>query len=228
MMAASESSEVALDAHAVGVRVTEIRQRRGRVTISFDGASPLECDRSFELTPRLAVGDSVDPQTLDQLRRCVAIHTAKAIAEKLLTRRPRSEAELLTRLKQRAVQPAVAKEAVASLREQGLIDDAAFARYWAEERIRGRPRAARMIQAELGAKGVAPDIAVAATAQISDDELATQLARKAAQRFQGNWPAYERRGGAMLIRRGFSYEVARRALRSAWESREGTGDTEAR
>ena len=92
-----------------------------------------------------------------------------------------------------------------------------------------RPRAARMIRAELGAKGVAPAIAAAATAQISDDELATQLAHKAAQRFQGDWPAYRapRRRHAdsprFLVRR-----VARRALRSAWESRENTDGSDAR
>ena len=227
-MTAGEPSAVDLGAQAVWARVTEIRPRRGRVTISFDSALPLECDRSFELASHLAVGDSVSPQTLDRLRRRAAAHTAEAIAEKLLARRPRSESELLTRLKQRGVQPVVAKEVVASLRERGLIDDAAFARYWAEERARARPRAARMIRAELSGKGVAPAIAAAATAQISDDDLATQLAHKAAQRFQGDWPAYERRGGTMLIRRGFSYEVARRALRSAWESRENTDGSDAR
>ena len=227
-MAVSESPGADFDAQAVEARVTEIRRWRSRVTISFDSALPLECDRSFELASHFAVGDIVSPQVLDRLRQRAALHTAEAIAEKLLAQRPRSESELLARLKQRTVQAAVAKEVVASLRERGLIDDAAFARYWTEERVRARPLAARMIRAELGAKGVASTIAAAATAEISDDELATQLAHKAARRFQGNWQTYARRSGAMLVRRGFPYEVAQRALRSAWESREAKGDIETR
>ena len=211
-------SESAITAPARSARVTEIRRRRGQVTISFDSASPLECDRSFEIARHLSLGDTIELPILERLRQRAAVHVAESIGEKLLAQRPRSESELLTRMKRRDVQMAVAKEAVASLRERGLIDDAAFARYWTEERVRARPRAGRQIQAELRAKGVAASIAAAATADVPDDELAEQLARKSAQRLQHDWAVYERRVGSMLLRRGFSYEVAQRALRTAWEA----------
>lgn len=207
--------------------VTEIRRRRDRVTISFDSAAPLECNRSFEVARHFTVGDVVEPIILDRLRQRAAVEIAEAIAEKLLAQRPRSELELLTRLKRRDVRPPIAKEAVASLRERGLIDDAAFARYWTEERVRARPRAARQIQAELRGMGVAASVAAAATTDVPDDELALQLARKAARRFRGNWTVYERRVGGMLLRRGFTHGVAQRALRDAWEPQEEAGAFEA-
>jgi regulatory protein len=213
-------SEDSVSALKSSSRVTEIKRKRGRVTFIFDSAEPLECDRNFEIVYHFAIGDVIDCVILDRLRNRALVHTAETIAEKLLTRRPRSESELLSQLRHRGVQISIAKEVAASLRERGLIDDMAFAKYWTEERVRTRPRSGRKIKAELRAKGIPESIAVDATASVSDDELATQLARKAAQKPQKDWASYERRVGNMLVRRGFTHTTALRALRTAWESQE--------
>ena len=70
--------------------------------------------------------------------------------------RPRSEAEVRRRLREKGVPPEAIEAVVARLERARYLDDAEFARYWIAERARSRPRGARLLQQELRLKGVSP------------------------------------------------------------------------
>ena len=199
-------------------RITAVRRRGRRVIVSFDQAAPLDCDRDFPGVREAVVGDALDLPLIERLRHQAVQHDAHSVALRLLGQRARSELEMLSRLRKRGIANAIAKETVAGLRDCGLIDDGAFARQWTEERVRLRPRSARLIEAELRAKGVSPSTASEATAAVRDDDLALRVAEEQARRCPGDWPAFQRRAGGALLRRGFSQAVAERALRRAWEA----------
>lgn len=106
---------------------------------------------------------------------------------------------------------------VAGLLELGLLDD----QRWAESRartLRRRGGSSRAITSALRSKGIAPDTArraLDAEGAPSELDAAVRYARK---RRLGRWrtgpggPDVERRELAALGRKGFSYDVARRAL----------------
>ena len=63
-------------------------------------------------------------------------------AVRFLGYRPRSEAEIRQRLQRRGFDSDCTEKALARLKEQGLVDDTAFARFWKDNRQNRSARAA--------------------------------------------------------------------------------------
>ena len=75
----------------------------------------------------------------------------------------------------------MAQRVFARLEERGHIDDGAFAQWWVENRHQSKGASRRKLEAELRAKGVAPDVinqALAHSARTDKDELAKMIAKK--------------------------------------------------
>lgn len=138
-------------------------------------------------------------------------------AGKFLGRRARSESEVHDALSRAGFEPAVTEATIGKLRELELLDDAAFARQWIEERARRKGLGPRRLLAELRLKGVADDTARQALDEGGPDEetqakeVAAGLVRKVASR-----PLAQQamRLQQMLLARGFAQEAAVAAVRA--------------
>lgn len=152
------------------------------------------------------------------------------IALRFLATRPRTRWELERRLRRAGAADDVVASAAERLADLGHLDDAAFARWWGEQRDRHAPRGIRMIEAELRQHGVPREIIeayrdeYAAPERAPEDEILprteTERARDALHRhLRGRpLPADPRalqRVGMYLMRRGFDSEVVRSTLRTA-------------
>ncbi len=128
-------------------------------------------------------------------------------ALRLLSYRPRSEAEVRGRLLPRFPSKVV-EEVVSRLKEQDLLGDAAFSRFWRNSRDALNPRSAFLIRQELISKGVDRETAREALQDIDDQENAYKAALRAARRFkQADPSAFRRKLWGYLQRRGFSASV---------------------
>lgn len=142
---------------------------------------------------------------------------------RLLSRSARSEHDLRERLEARFTTEA-ATAALRRLRVLGYVDDRAWAAAYVE-----RPRSllcsARLLQRELRARGIAHEIAEAATGEHDDDRAALAAARIALRRLARGGGGSDagadykrwRRLVAALARRGFdpgTIERVRSRLRS--------------
>lgn len=142
---------------------------------------------------------------------------AMGSALNMLAYRPRAEAELRARLVVR-FEPETADRAIARLKEQGLVDDAEFAKSWTSYRVRHSPRGARAIRGELAQKGVPRDLAESAVENLDDDATALRAAVKFARRLaRDDYAKFHRRLRAHLNRRGYAHATARRAAFRVWE-----------
>ena len=83
---------------------------------------------------------------------------AMEIAVRYLGSRPRTRWELERRLRRAGVEDAVIQTTTQRLADLGYLDDAAFARWWGEQRDRHAPRGRRMIEAELRQRGVTREV----------------------------------------------------------------------
>lgn len=138
-------------------------------------------------------------------------------ALRLLAARPRSVAEVRQRLRRRGAVEQEATEAIARLHEEGLLDDAAFAAYWRENRETFRPRSRRLLQAELRQKGVEAEVVRAALTGLDEDEQAYRAGlRRVRSLEREDEVVFRRRLEDYLRRRGFGYEVAVQAVRRLW------------
>ena len=149
---------------------------------------------------------------------------ARDAAFRLLTHRPRSEAEVRTRLTQRFPGDIVDR-VLASLREQSFINDDDFARLWTESRNNNNPRSAAAIRRELLSKGVSREVAEEAVADVDDADGAYRAAAKFSRRLAGaEYESFHRRLWGHLQRRGYSASVSRQTTNRLWEETSGDSD----
>ncbi len=138
-------------------------------------------------------------------------------ALRLLSYRPRAEAELRRRLLRRFPTEEI-EPVIQTLKSQGYLDDREFARFWRENRERFRPRSARVIRGELLRLGVGRETAGEALEGFDDEESAVRAARKRLPSLRGaDYEAFEERLGPYLLRRGFPRSLVRRVVRRLWE-----------
>lgn len=135
-----------------------------------------------------------------------------------LEHRMRSRRELERILRRKGVDPAAAVPVLDRLQEVGLVDDEQFARAFVASRQRVRPRGARGLAAELAQRGISREIADRVLADLAEEEDVVATARRAVaaklRSLSGRPPAEVRRKAEQfLLRRGFSFDTAREALR---------------
>jgi len=139
----------------------------------------------------------------------------------LLAVRPRSRRELERRLLAARFERDEVQDVLTRLERVGLVDDEAFARQYAEHRFGSRKEGSRAVIQGLRAAGIAPSLAEAVSQDApadDDEERAADLARSRASRLSGVAPekAFSRLS-SLLMRRGYSPEIARSAARKALE-----------
>ena len=136
----------------------------------------------------------------------------------LLAVRARSRRELERRLLQAGFGSQEVGDVLGRLAAVGLIDDEAFARQVAEHAFGAKLAGRRAVAGTLAAAGVASEVAARVIGETAgDDDLrAYELAAARASRMGSVEPAKAfSRLTSLLLRRGYSPEVARRAARQA-------------
>jgi regulatory protein len=201
------------------VRITSIDRppRKRRYEVRIDHVLVLPLSPEVLATANLHTGEELSDAQLHTLEQTEARHSALATAMRSLAYGPRSEREVRTSLARKRVPPDVVTETIARLYELRLLDDAAFARSYVEQRDRLAPRGRRLLRAELTARGVDRKAAEEHLDSIDESDAAARAAaRKARSLAALDWPAFQRRLGDYLLRRGFNHETARRTLRNVW------------
>jgi len=207
------------------ITAIEKQRRRQRANIYLDGRYAFSLSLELVAQAGLHEGDALNPQQVDSLRQADLRHQAQQAALRLLAYRPRSEAEMRQRLTRRGLSEEVVQETIAHLREQGLLSDAAFARFWVEARDQNSPRGRRLLWQELSAKGIEREIARQAIDAVAEEDAALRAAQKKARHLQGqDYPIFRRRLGDFLLRRGFPYPTVRTTVERLW--REGQQGSE--
>lgn len=152
------------------------------------------------------LGPAADPESV-----------ARKILLDQLTGRARSRADLAKKLAQRNVPDEIANALLDRFEEVGLVDDAAFAGEWVDQRQAGRGLARRALAQELRRKGIDDEVAREALERVGVDdetESARMLVRRKLRSVQGlDEQVAVRRLAGMLARKGHSPSVAFRVVR---------------
>jgi len=82
----------------------------------------------------------------------------KKYSLRLLAARSRSEYEVKTRLLKAGYNETTSENVVSELKKENILNDTRFALEWVDSRLEFSPRAAKVIRAELEAKGVSDDV----------------------------------------------------------------------
>jgi regulatory protein len=169
---------------------------------------------------RLKRGQVLSDADIERLQAADDVEKAREKALRFLGNRPRSEWEVRQNLQKADYGAATIDRVLDRLRGVGLVDDAAFVRYWLDNRAQFKPKGAVALRQELRLKGVDREVidAVLAESEHTDDNAALRSAFAKADRYR-QLPRQEftQKLGAYLARRGFDYETVREAVNAAWQ-----------
>lgn len=202
-------------------RVTAIgegKRRKRRVNIFLDDKFAFSLEAGVAVKEGLQVGQELSDGDIEALAGAELSQRCFNAALRYLAYRPRSESELKERLKRRGFGEDNVATAIAKLREQGLIDDLAFAQFWKENRQSFSPRSQWLTRHELKQKGVADKVIERVVADVDDEDSAYQAATVRARSLPAaDYQGFRRRLGEYLKRRGFGYGVINNTVKKVWE-----------
>jgi regulatory protein len=192
--------------------------RKGRLKVFLD------IGQTFSLSVRVAVeagihsGKVLSHSEIEKLKNSDKIHRSFNSALKYISPRPRSEMEIRTRLNRHGFDKGTVHQVMAQLKQQGLIDDAAFARFWRENRENFKPLSRRLMELELKRKGVNVETISEAIIGVDDELGAYRAACKKIRSLSGlDYSSFRKRLGSFLKRRGFDYELINRTIDRVWQ-----------
>ena len=141
---------------------------------------------------------------------------AYELALRALSHKERTESELRAWLAERGVEEGEIEEVIALLAEAGAIDDASFARRYAADKRELASWGPERIANALEGRGVAGEhIEAALAGEDQAGELDRAVALLGERGIRCDSERERRRGLALLVRRGYSKELAYEAVRAA-------------
>ena len=162
------------------------------------------------LAAELRLGQHLTPVEVEVLLERDEEEKAYQRALRLISRRPHAERELREKLSRERIPSEICERVIDRLEAASLLDDAAFAEAWVEDRKQFRPRSARALRHELRQKGVDSQVIETALSGFDDEQAAREAGRKAVRRYRSlPEETAQKRMLAYLARRGFPYRMAR-------------------
>ena len=207
-------------------RITQISAGRTGMFLRLDDAEDYWLSRRDVAEGGYREGQEVDMEAFVQFVRLRQYPRALEQAAAMLARRACSSGEIETRLRRHRYMDEVVELVLYKLEKEKLLDDRAFCAQWVRYRS-GMKFGSRRIRQELKQKGLPEELIREALDELDREEewrQALSLAEKAWQRRKAadsHWKARQKVTAA-LVRRGFGWEVARRAAEAAAN---GTEDT---
>ncbi|MDF1501215.1 MAG: RecX family transcriptional regulator [Anaerolineales bacterium] len=187
------------------------KKNPNRVNVYLDDQFGLGLHKT--LASELRVGQGLSQEEINSFLSRDEVEKAYQRALRYLSRRPHAEKEIRDKLSRNRIPSDVCERVIDRLRDASLLDDAAFAEAWVEDRGLYRPRSAKALRHELKQKGVHAAAIDQALSEFDDEEAAWQAGKKAVRRYRSlPEETAVRRMTAYLARRGFSYRLARKVV----------------
>jgi len=200
-------------------KITGIKLEKGKkqVRLYLDGKLALNLEAELAAEKGLKTGKELSEEELSELTDRNSYQKCLNAALKFLAYRPRSEFEVRERLKRRGFIQEDIDKVMDKLKEQGFIDDSAFAEYWRENRESFSPRSRYLTATELARKGVKGAVIDEAVSGMDNSENAYRAALGKAHRLSlANRKDFNNRLGGYLRRRGFNYDVINSTVEKIW------------
>ena len=191
--------------------------REKRVNVFLDDTFSFSLLAETALKESLKVGQELSDSEIEELQDNERYQRCFNAAIRFLGYRPRSESEVRQRLQRHGFDSECREKTIGRLKEQGLVDDNEFARFWIENREAFSPRSRKLTTLELRRKGLDRDTIERIICGVDDSDSAYRAAISKANRLANTgYNDFCRRLGDYLRRRGFSYDVINTTVEKVW------------
>lgn len=149
-------------------------------TLTLEDNTSLELDMLCVTSNNLREGDDVSQELLLQLQEDTAYINARKTAVHMLSRRMRTEKQLVQQLCAKGNSSQAVARAIADLKNWGYIDDIAYAKAFIEYRLSNSKKSWRAILWELRREGLSTDDIDEATEDfdLDEEQRAQQVSEK--------------------------------------------------
>jgi regulatory protein len=217
---------------AVITGIVPAHRPAGRFSVLVDGREVAVLTLEAIERLRLAVGRPMDGLEEQVEQERMRLH-AYDRALNMLAFRARSSRELAQSLQRKGEERTHVDWVLERLKEQGLLDDGAFARSFARTKVVDGKQSRRRVQQDLARKGVSRSLSDEAIDTVFEEEAVDQhaivqeAARKKLRSLGGLEPAVQRRRlYGFLARRGYELDDIRRVLSEIDSSLDANDDTD--
>ncbi len=192
--------------------ITSIKQQKGkqnRVNIYLDNKFGFGIDLDNFVLFNLKLNQELEERKIEEIVKKAEFQKTLDKLLRFALVRLRSEKEIRDYLYRKKVPNMIWNDLFAKLKNLELIDDTKFAKWWIEIRQSFSPKSKRVLNNELQIKGINKEIITEALKEIDIDEekIAVDLLNK--KRFEDDKKRF-----AYLVRKGFDFEIAKKAIRS--------------
>lgn len=195
------------------MKITDIQKAKStRYTVFVDDEYFAVLDIEIIYFNGLKVGDEIDEEHMQDILRQAQRRTARERAYYLLGYRDHSKKELYDKLLKSAC-PEIALEIVEMVEEQGLINDAEYARKLAEYYLKSKAWGEKKVYFEMLRRGIDKETASEALSCCEVDSVG-QIKAVIEKKYYDCLEDYNKkqRTIAALLRKGFSYEDIKSAM----------------
>jgi len=167
----------------------------------------------------LRTGQILTGPEIAALKELDEAEKARKGALRLIGRRPRSIAEIKRNLRKNKYDDLLIDQVIDRLVTVEVLDDAAFAAYWVEQREIFKPRSHLALRQELMQKGVSRAVIETAVEQVDETSAARRAAVKQARRWTHlSEKEYRIKVSRYLQRLGFPYDIIRDITNMSWQA----------
>ena len=205
------------------------RKRSARRSIFIDDEFAFGVGEETYVKFALFKGRKVDDAFLEEVKEWDAIYYAKQTALNYVNRRMRSESEVIKKLREKGYEPESIDVAIGFLHEYDMLDDQAFARAWAHDRLLRKATGRKKIEAGLREKGIDKEIIAGTLEELFQDDRELEEAHKAAEKkalkIRHDDPRkWEQSMASFLANRGFGWDIVQKVIRKYREERKEDED----
>ena len=207
--------------------ITKIEQQKknpNRYSIYIGNEFSIGVHENTLVKFRLAKGMELEEDFIEQVLKEEEQNKANNYALKLLGYRPRSENEIIDKMRNKGYEIEFIDKTINYLKKYGYIDDKEYALTYSRDRMRVKKLGQQRIKAELLQKGVNKEVLEEALYELIDKddeyERALELAEKKINSSYRNDDknAQYRKLGAFLQRKGYSFDTIKKVLNKVLKS----------
>lgn len=205
--------------------VEKAARQKFRYILHF-GSYKLSVHEDVLVKYMLTTGSTFTKQELTEIILADEQQRAYHHALRYLGSKPRTSKEITERLIQKEIGQEVIDQILQRLQQEGLLNDALYAKKWARERVVSQKKGKAWVSQELRQKGVHKSLIAEALEEVDEDmelQSALLIGRKKWNQTKGEIMDRKRKTGAYLMRRGFSGTHARMVINRVMKEEELSG-----
>jgi regulatory protein len=194
------------------------KKRRGRYNVFLDGEFSFGASDNTILKFGLRTKDDLSEEKIDEIKNYDEFDYAKKYSFDLLSRSPKSEKEIRTKLKQKKISESNIVKVITSLKDLKFLDDENYAKLFLESKLRNNPAGKIVIKNKLREKGIDKELIEESLENFYDDALEEKKAesillkylkkKSKEDKFKLKQKCFQH-----LVSKGFSFDLVNDLLR---------------